>query len=304
MVRLIIVLLYLGLILLFTGSVFAVEPVTLWPLYQQQINMPCEWVGYSFGGTPAELAEQATDGCELAGMNRMWIPVRDPMAPYGAAAVIAPWQYPTVTQKIASEQPFQGLVVQFPTSFQTGSITVSLARLVEGKEEAIFNEHLTEVTNEFQARFLFDPQPPGEYVLRLSEPGGVIGCWIAPKPEGAPYELEIANQPQPDLFLEFAELGLDNSWQWHSDQEGHRYFNLGPWLTEARQQAAYGIKSMYWVGNWNNGAFPYYPTWFYDLYPDITVNDVAGNPILETMFEEPKGWPSINHPVIVTGTTR
>jgi hypothetical protein len=74
--------------------------------------------------------------------------------------------------------------------------------------------------------------------------------------------------------------------------------------TEITRMEKSGLNTFYWVGNWNNGAFPYYPSWFYDDNPSITAIDQYGRPIYASMFNDLRGWPSIDSPVIVDGTQR
>ena len=65
-----------------------------------------------------------------------------------------------------------------------------------------------------------------------------------------------------------------------------------------------GMRLVFMVGDWNNGGFPYYPRWFYDEFPDITMVDASGAPVLAGMFGEEFGWPAIDHPVIADGGAR
>ncbi len=281
----------------------ALEPVTLWPIYQQRLECPCQYVGYSFHGPPAELREMVQAGGEICGINQMWFPVKDATAPYGCGVQWSRMGCRKAVQRLHFEEELRGIVVQLPTERRTGSITVTFYKLAGDHREQVARRRFDDVPNEHQARLDFTTQPPGDYALRLDQPSGTVGVWLAGKggPPGA--VLLLDGEPLPGSYLEFAHVTAKGQVTWHRDPKDHRYLRLSR-RRVVDGAADVGMKTMIWVGNWNNGAFPYYPDWFYERFPDVTMIDAAGKPIRAGMFGKLKGWPSVDHPVIVDGTTR
>lgn len=286
------------------------EPVTLWPVYQQQVLCPCEYVGFSFDGPWRELQEMRRAGAEICGLSGIWIPTRDPAAPggYGVQAPIYGRQ--SVSQYFTLAEHFSALGIVFATEFQTGSATVALYRAVSGGGQGARTPHHIVATRRFEdvpdgflAKLDFPAQEPGRYYVVIDRPTGQIGVWLTPTLTLPGAELLIEDTPQPGEYLEFAHFTPEGKMVWHSDPEHHRYQRLA-YPRQADNTAQSGLKLMMWVGNWNNGGFPYYPDWFYEAFPDMTMVDAGGKPILAGMFDAQKGWPSIDHPAIVDGTSR
>ena len=275
-------------------------PVTLWPLYQTRVNSPCEQVGYFQMLDEKKLREAAAAGSEIAGANLMWIPTQDPSAPNGCGIDVPPDRPLDVVQRFRATEPFVGIVVQFPTMFERGSATLSLAS-DDGKTVA--SRRFESVPNEYQARLQTGPQPAGAYRISVTQPAGRIGVWTTRTSLLPGMELRIGGQARVGWNLEFALLRSDGEVRWLSTPDDHRVVELAPvtWLDAIHRS---GQRSLIWVGNWNNGAFPYYPDWFYQRFPDITMRDADDKPISAGMFGVEKGWPAIDHPVINEGTAR
>ncbi len=281
----------------------AVEPAALQPYYQTRIRCPCQYVGFSFPGGPGARA----DGAEIVGMNRMWLPVCDPAAPDGVGFRLPGTMTSRIEQIFRQRAPFTGLRLQFPTEFQNGSVRVEL--LGSGgpgrRERRIAQKTFRNVPDEYPATLSFSVQPPGEYRIRVRYVDGIIGVWTA-SAESDPAFLRYSEDgvAQNRRALEFAWRDGAGAWHWHSDPGRHRYRRLGRFPSHRAAAAAAGFHFMFWVGNWNNGSFPYYPDWFYEKFPDIVMRDARGRPIRAGILGKNKGWPSIDSSVIVNGTRR
>ncbi len=286
------------------------EPVTLWPVYQQRVLSPCQYVGFSFEGPWRELEEMRRAGAEMCGLSGIWVPARDPAAPGGYGVQVPAYGRRSVSQYFALPERFSALAVVFPTEFQTGSATVTLYRAgsrsgprAQAGEQVVATKRFEDVPDGFLAKLDFEAQEPGRYYVVIDRPSGRIGVWLTPAQSLADVELLIEDAPQPGEYLEFAHFTPGGKMVWHSDPGNHRYQRLAH-PRQADNVAQSGLKLMMWVGNWNNGGFPYYPDWFYEAFPDMTMIDAAGRPITAGMFDDQKGWPSIDHPAIVDGTRR
>ncbi len=280
-------------------------PVCLGPAYQALAEAPCQFVGFSFEDSWDEMLQMRRIGAEICGLNRMWLPVPDPEAPYGCGYWLGPYMVKTVEQRFRLDARFSAIGLVFPTDFLAGSATVELFRLHGGRRLPVARRRFENVPDGFFARLEFPPQPPGEYLLRVGEAEGSIGVWITPsRIEGA--KLFIDGRRWPGAWLEFAHIDPSGRLTWHSDPSNHFRVKLGPrsFARKVDEIAAAGMKAMIWVGNWNNGAFPYYPDWFFKRFPDLGMLDARGRPILAGMFGARKPWPSIEHPAIVSGTSR
>jgi len=279
------------------------EPVTLWPVYQEKLLSPCQYVGFSFAETPQSQAEMKAAGGEICSLGSMWVPVKDPKAPFGCGVQPTSQTHGCVTQTFCLKKPFCALIVQFPTNYAQGAASVLLWHQGKAGRRKIVYQRFEEIPNEFQARVDFPTQKPGSYALEIREGEGTLGVWIA---EGQPIpgmrlffdDVEIHGE-----FLEFALIAPEGPVTWYSSPSQHRPVYLSK-QRPVDQVAAAGLDCAFMVGNWNNGGFPYYPQWFYNQFPDITMVDAKGLPIKAGIFGEKKGWPGIDHPVIVDGTRR
>jgi len=281
----------------------ASEPLILWPVYEKQLLSPCQYVGFSFEGSWQDLLDMKRAGAEICGANRIWIPVKDPSAPGGYGVVLPPLGRKAVAQFFTLSESFSGVGVVFPTNFSTGSATVSLYRVEGDHKRLVARKRFEQVPDGFLARLEGPPQPPGRYYLLVDQATGSIGLWLTRTRTLPDAQLLLDGEPRSGQWLEFAHLTPAGAVVWHSDPDSHYWVRLGPArkVDEVRQA---GMKMMMWVGNWNNGGFPYYPDWFYKKFPDITMIDALGRPIKAGMFDNLKGWPSIDHPAIVDGTSR
>jgi len=59
----------------------------------------------------------AQAGAEICATGMMWIPTQDPEAPYGCGLVQRDRVYRRIHQEMSLPDPFQGIIVQFPTHF-------------------------------------------------------------------------------------------------------------------------------------------------------------------------------------------
>lgn len=277
------------------------EPVTLWPLYQRRVLAPCQYVGFSFAEQPQDQRDMKAAGAEMATTGSMWIPTVDPAARYGCGIPAPPEGHDRLVQRFALDESFTAVIVQFPTHFSWGRVTVTV-RSPGGRKE-IARRRFTRVPDEYEARLDTGRQPPGEYELELTDAGGTLAVWISRKETPPAWSLFMDGKRRPAEGLEFAHVTLAGKTVWHNRSENHHAVDLARRLP-VEELAAAGLKCSYAVGNWNNGGFPYYPDWFYEKFPDITMIDADGARVEAGMFGKQKGWPSIDHPVIVDGTRR
>ena len=159
-----------------------VQPaVTLDPVYREQCRRPCEYVGFSFSDTLAELRQMREHGANAVGIGTMWAPTDDPTAPNGAGLPdLGPFRdSSSLGQTFTAESPFTGVALVTPTFFNEGSGCV-LSLHAEPGSESVAAATFTNVQDNQRLWLTFDELPPGAYYVEQSAAtGDGIGVWAA-----------------------------------------------------------------------------------------------------------------------------
>jgi len=276
---------------------------TLDALYLPDCARPGEFVGFSFLDPLPELSEAAAVGANSGLANWMWIPTLDPASPSGMAGppihgLIGASRY---AQEVTTTEPFTALGLALP-AYVTEGAPVYLRAYRNGEEIPTASAFIERPRDNEPAFVPGDFEPGGYWIeVELASSGpGRVGVWARPGDRPA----ATANgQSMAPLHLEALGLRADDSIAALYDEGApHMALELTGDLLQAWRDL--GLQIGIYVGNWNNGGFPYYPRWFYDEFPDITMVDASGAPVLAGMFGEEFGWPAIDHPVIADGGAR
>jgi hypothetical protein len=276
-------------------------PVTLWPAYQGRLEAPCEHLGFSFDEGETEMREQRASGATIAGSNQMWIPAPDPDGPHGLRMAYRSRMIDEVRQPFEAPDGLRRVWTQIPTGFKRASFTLSVERRDGETRVPVASHAFNEVPDLFEAALEVPDAPPGSYELVITKVSGSTGVWLAASADTGGSPVLVDGTPRDGSTLEIR--WMDGNGREAAYDSGGRHEAV--WLSFPNAvdgMAREGLDSMVWVGNWNNGGFPYYPTWFYERFPDVTMLDARGEKIAAGMFGELKGWPSVTHPVIVEGT--
>jgi len=273
--------------------------------YHPICRRPCELIGFSFAGPKDELLEMRAAGANTVGLGAMWRPVPDDGAPYGCGAQ-PPGGAGVLAQVFTAEAPFDGAAARLPTGHSTDSgcrWTLFRTQGSKLRAERIATGQWTDHKDNAWAEARFAEQPPGRYCLELSQPSGTWIGWWATRGDAYPDGHAVV-AGKPDRSIDF-HLRLHTRGQWRDlvpRQGKPRAVHLGPLPT--RLIETLGLNADYSVGNWNNPGFPYYPDWFWQRFADAAALDQHGKPILGGMFGKLVPAPGIEHPAIVTGTSR
>ncbi|KPJ63874.1 hypothetical protein AMK68_02940, partial [candidate division KD3-62 bacterium DG_56] len=287
----------------------ALPQVTLDPLYRGLCRRPVEYLGYSFGDDFENLSLMAADGANAVGYGTVWKPMEDPAAPNGVGVRVPDLFLGAVTlgQTFRADNPFTALSIATPTFSHPvgGSVTVTLYRASREnrRQERVASRRFEEVRDNAWLRLQFAEQPPGDYHWECAEAVGPIGVWGTAGnayPDGAAWRND-----EPLTHLDF-EARLTTPEGEQTIVTGDPDERIASRLGRGRfgDLEALGMRTSMHVGNWNNGFFPYYPRWFYEQFPDVTMLDQDGKAFEAGMFGESFGWPAIDHPVITEGTAR
>jgi hypothetical protein len=155
-------------------------------MYQAAVDGPCQYVGYSFPGPWEEQLEQKRDGAEIAGMNRMWIPVSDPDAPYGVGYRLPERTARSVRQRFHQRAPFRGVLLMIPTDFSKGSIRLRVRGKTKDRWCVLADKEFRDIPDEYVVRAAFAEQAPGLYEIQVDYLHGSVGVWTAPAAGDAP----------------------------------------------------------------------------------------------------------------------
>ena len=284
---------------------FLMRP-SLSPVWWDVCRGPLELVGY-FSVPAEERAEAVREGANAAVEGAMWAPVETPSAPYGLG-YIPPWSFVGAKEELAQifkvEAPIRAVAPHTPTWFTKGSgCTVEVFRLEGESWRLLARRRFRRVRDNSWPTVEFPPQPPGVYKWRIVEPEGRIGAWARLgdyHPEGRPI---VDGNPQEGFDFETRITTMDGTVvELIPSGEPHFSIPLGSGVLQDWERL--GVRVGFYVGNWNNGHFPYYPDWFFRKFPDCPMLDQDGKPFLAGMFGRKLPWVSICHPAIVEGTKR
>lgn len=275
---------------------------TLDALYLPDCARPGEFVGFSFLDPLPELSEAAAVGANSGLANWMWIPTLDPASPSGMAGppihgLIGASRY---AQEVTTTEPFTALGLALP-AYVTEGAPVYLRAYRNGEEIPTASAFIERPRDNEPAFVPGDFEPGGYWIeVELASSGpGRVGVWARPGDRPA----ATANgQSMTPLHLEALGLRADDSIAALYDEGApHMALELTGDLLQAWRDL--GLQIGIYVGNWNNGGFPYYPDWFYERFPDAAMLDQFGQPFLSGMFDRQVPWLGISHPAIVEGTS-
>ncbi len=279
--------------------------LTLDRLYYPDCARPGELVGYSFLDPIPELTEAVANGSNSGVWNWMWIPHLDPASPTGMAGppLVDLRGVARVGQTVLLGRPAVGLGFATPTFVTTGAAaTVRIYRLGDDGRETLVGYAEQADLEDCGTRFVPGDYPAGRYRLEIEKReggSGRLGVWA----HSAPGEGATANgDPLPALAVEVRALHADGAATDLIDVTGERSALeiSGDRFDDWRRL---GLGVAIYVGNWNNGGFPYYPDWFYARFPDAAMLDQDGEPLLTGMFDRQVPWLGFSHPEIVRGTS-
>ena len=281
--------------------------VTLSPLYHTFQKQPCQYYGFSFDDDYEELKQMKDIGCICVGSGRIWHPVHDPNAPNGDGYIIQDdfSAGMSLAQVLLTERPMNSVAVCAPTySTSDSGLTLTLYLLGKGNERLqIASKVFTNVTDNSWLELEFPEQPPGKYLLEATNPtGSRIGLWAT---QGDQYKGDalVGGRTVPaDFLTKIRYAGSDECVEIVPNPHERIPIQLGRSLWDSIREL--GMYCSMFVGDWNNGLFPYYPDWYYEKYPDFCMLDQHGKRIEATMFDKPRGWPSIDHPQQIEGCKR
>ncbi|MBD3175100.1 MAG: hypothetical protein GF320_07960 [Armatimonadia bacterium] len=274
---------------------------TLDPLYWTDCARPGEMVGFSFLDPLPELRQATGIGANSALANWMWIPTQDDSAPLGLGG-------PPIHGLIGASRFAQSLRLEEPATalglilavYETEGVPVYLRVYQEG-EAAPVAAAFVESPADNEAVWVPGEFEPGRYVIeveRAPEGPGRVAVWARPGDRPA---AQVDGRSMSLFHLEALARSGDDVQALYDEDAPHMAFEMTGDLLEAWSEL--GLDIGIYVGNWNNGAFPYYPDWFYDRFPDVAMLDQYRQPLLSGMFDRAVPWVGLSHPVIVAGTT-
>lgn len=275
--------------------------VTLDPLYHPLCGRPGELVGFSFLDPLPELRQAVELGANSALANWMWIPVPDDTSPTGMSGppLTGLIGAPEYSQEVTIVEPVSALGLVLPV-YQTEGAPIYL-RVYQAERDVPLSVVFEERPVDNAAVFVPGDYTPGTYTIEIELAGtgpGRVGVWA--RAGGRPSATAGGWSLRP-LHLEAVAQRPDGSIvPLYEEGSPHMPLELTPNLLEAWKDL--GLQIGIYVGNWNNGAFPYYPDWFYERFPDAAMLDQNGEPFLTGMFDRQVPWLGISHPVIVAGT--
>lgn len=83
----------------------------------------------------------------------------------------------TLGQSFKAYENFTAVGGSFPTYLTSGSGMTLRLRKEDPQGEVVFEEQFTNVIDNSWMTLEFDPMPPGQYYLEMSDPVGIIGWW-------------------------------------------------------------------------------------------------------------------------------
>ncbi len=278
-------------------------PTTLAPQSEALVRHPLEYTGFPFVERDADWKEVALTDANTGSFGRMWDPIAAPGQPFGVSGIPI-----TVTEQLSqtfeTDKPFDGVAPYLATMTSTDSgCAWSLERRDPLGYREVAKGTWPRVTDNAFARAMTGPQRAGSYRLTLKLPTGTRILWWArsgdPLPKGG---AAIGGIPLPGMDF-VCELLQKNRWNaLVSPVEQMNAVLLGP--TEVRMMANLGLYAPGTIGNWNNAAFPYLPTWFLDQIDSGLQRDQHGKLITGGLFGKMVAAPGLEHPAIVSGTSR
>lgn len=286
----------------------AVPDVTLQPVYHSYQLGTCQYYGFSFDDSYAEMKQMRDLGANTVSTVRLWVPIQDPKSPDGNG-----FELPDrggsglpLAQSFSVKSPFTGVAISAPTwgTDDSGLTLVLYALGDKDSRREIGRRTFAAIRDNDWLSLEFPAQPAGKYLIEAIEPTGTrVGVWAVRGDEYRDGQAYLGGKATSDLDFKL-----------RVRYEGGDYGDLWPFgvattpvmlgrsLWESLQTL--DMNCAVAVGDWNNGFFPYYPDWWYEKYPEFCMLDQYGKKFEATMFDVPKGWPSIDHPEQIEGCAR
>lgn len=281
------------------------------PVWRGLLKGPCERFGYSFIDDEDAMKAMSAAGANIALNNLMWVPREDASAPNGNGMDVDNWMAggELVEQEFHAEEAFEAVRVCVAgygkpiTSIRLSLLKISLQK---DNEPPIATARLEAVPDNGWAELeLSKPLDSGFYLLRISEAKEPAAVWVKRESKGfLEFNLRVHGAATYAAKMVFQLRTVGHQWDKAPKMEPS-------WIPVPVKKRIYdiadqtGIGLTIAVGDWNNGFFPYYGSWWYKKYPDFSMVDQAGKQFKATMFDSASmGWPAIDHPDEMAGVRR
>lgn len=275
--------------------------------YHPLCRQPLQYIGFSFDEGYEQLIAMKGAGANAVSAAQMWIPFRDPDAPYGCGAGLADGTG-RLSQTFTLNAPFAGVAPVMPTWASTGSgCSWRLYRqLPGGGEDLVAEGRWRNLVDNGAAEAKFPRQPPGSYRFEVSEAvGSKVGWWLRLTDVIPGGHAIVNDRPREEADFEFNILTAGARPAWHPlvpRDDPRKPEPLGP--NGVDRLEGLGMFYAYGLGTWNNPSFPYYPDWFIDRFPETIAVDQYDKPLEFGVYDTPRPSPNIESGVIVNGATR